>query len=113
MVLDIVQQVTRERVDGERRPVAAPTATLPRVIHRTVRRRAKREVLWNGNVEPPLGTFFTDPEHIVRWAIATRGKYKTSVPQLESQYPQLNVVHLGSQRHVNRWLTGPLAAALP
>ena len=30
--------------------------------------RLGRQVLWNGNIEPPLWTVFTDPEHIVRWA---------------------------------------------
>jgi hypothetical protein len=88
------------------------TVALPRVIRRTVRRRAKREVLWNGNVEPPLRTFFTEPQHIVRWAIATRGTYTSGVPEVETEYPELSVVRLRSQRQVQRWLTGPLPAAL-
>jgi adenylate kinase family enzyme len=41
------------------------------VIRRTVTRRLRREQLWNGNREPPLWTFATDPDHIVRWAWRT------------------------------------------
>ncbi|GHD83281.1 hypothetical protein CLV85_1985 [Salinibacterium amurskyense] len=40
--------------------------TLPRVIRRTIRRAVRREELWNGNVEAPLHTFFTDREHVVK-----------------------------------------------
>lgn len=48
---------------------------MSRVIRRTVVRRLRREVLWNGNVEAPLWTFLTDRDHIVRWAWRTRHKY--------------------------------------
>lgn len=85
--------------------------TLPRVIRRTLRRRIRREVLWNGNVEPPLRTFFTDREHIVRWAISTRGKYRMLVTQLEIDRPDLPIVRLRSAREVEKWLSGPLARA--
>lgn len=80
------------------------TVTLPRVVRRTLRRRARREVLWNGNVEPPLRTFFTDREHIVRWAWSTRDKYRMRVPELERRYPHLSVVRLRSRRQVDAWL---------
>ena len=86
--------------------------TLPRVIGRTVRRRVHREQLWNGHIEAPLRTFFTDREHIVRWAIATRKKYRERVPLLELQYPELVVVRLRSQSEVDRWLAGPLTDAI-
>ncbi|MBW8871708.1 MAG: AAA family ATPase, partial [Leifsonia sp.] len=49
--------------------------TFPRVLRRTLSRRLHRTRLWNGNQEPPLRTFFTDPEHIVRWSIASRRLY--------------------------------------
>ncbi|MFE1646735.1 AAA family ATPase [Microbacterium sp. P01] len=88
------------------------TVTLPRVVRRTLRRRVRREVLWNGNIEPPLWTFFTDPEHIVRWAFATRKKYARQVPQLEAEHPHLTVVRLRSQREIEEWLRGPLAEAM-
>ncbi len=40
------------------------------VVRRTgdLVRRTRRRLLWNGNVEPPLRTFLTDPENVVRWA---------------------------------------------
>src|SRR4051812_42512944 len=42
-----------------------PRRTVMRqVIRRTVSRRIHRTTLWNGNVEGPFRTFFTDPEHI-------------------------------------------------
>ena len=40
------------------------------IIVRTVRRRLRREELWNGNIEPPLHRFLTDRDHIVRCAYA-------------------------------------------
>jgi adenylate kinase family enzyme len=43
------------------------------VIGRTLARRLQRRQLGNGNVEPPLWTVFTDPEHVVRWAWRTQG----------------------------------------
>jgi adenylate kinase family enzyme len=86
--------------------------TLPRVIHRTLRRRLRREKLWNDNVEPPLHTFFTDPEHIVRWAISTRHTYRERVPGLETQHPQLVIVRLRTPREVEAWLAGPLRDAV-
>ena len=81
------------------------------MVRRTVRRRLGREALWNGNVEPPLRTFFTDREHIVRWSIATRNKYRTRIPGLGAAYPHLVIVRLRSPREVDAWLSGPLAHA--
>jgi adenylate kinase family enzyme len=85
---------------------------LARVVRRTLRRRLLREKLWNGNVEPPLHTFFTDPEHIVRWSISTRKLYRERVPALVVAHPHLTVVRLRRRREVDRWLRGavvPLA----
>lgn len=84
------------------------TATLPRVIRRTVRRRLRREELWNGNIEGPLHTFFTHREHIVRWAWSTRHKYRRHIPNVDSEVPHLTVIRLRSQREVERWLTNQL-----
>ncbi len=47
---------------------------MQRVIRRTLRRRVRRIELWNGNVEPPLRTIFTDPEHIIRWSWGTHSR---------------------------------------
>lgn len=88
------------------------TVTLPRVVCRTLRRRLGHEVLWNGNVEPPLRTFFTDREHIVRWSIATRKKYRVKLPELEAARPSLVIVRLRTQQEVEAWLSGPLARAI-
>jgi adenylate kinase family enzyme len=85
--------------------------TLPRVVRRTLRRRVRRELLWNDNIEPPLHTFFTDPEHIVRWAISTRRKYRQRIPALEGEHPHLVIVRLRSTQEVEHWLSGPLRDA--
>lgn len=77
---------------------------LTRVVRRTLRRRLRREELWNGNQEPPLHTFFTDPEHVVRWSISTRGLNRERIPALATEHPQLTVVRLRSPRDVDRWL---------
>jgi hypothetical protein len=74
------------------------------VLRRTLRRRLRREELWHGNIEPPLHTFFTDPEHIVRWSISTRKLYRDRVPALVVAHPQLTVVRLRRRRDVDRWL---------
>ncbi|WP_413451637.1 AAA family ATPase [Georgenia phoenicis] len=88
------------------------TVTLPRLLRRTLRRRLRREVLWNGNVEPPLWTVLTDREHVLRWAVTTRGRLRTRVPLLEEQLPDLTIVRLRSARQVDRWVEGPLRAAV-
>ena len=85
------------------------TTTFPRVVRRTVRRRIRREELWNGNIEPPFRRILTDPEHIVRWAVSTRHKYRDRVPRLDAETPGMSVVRLRSRRDVERWLSGPLA----
>jgi hypothetical protein len=85
--------------------------TLPQVVSRTLRRRLRRERLWNGNVEPPLWTFFTDREHIVRWSIATRNIYRARVEDVHHQRPELTIVRLRSRKQVEAWLSGPLARA--
>lgn len=88
------------------------TVTLPRVVARTLRRRLGREPLWNGNIEPPLHTFFTDPEHIVRWSISTRGNYRERLPVVAAERPELPIVRLRSTREVERWLSGPLPVSM-
>ncbi|MEJ3405620.1 AAA family ATPase [Rathayibacter sp. YIM 133350] len=87
------------------------TVTLPRVVRRTLRRRLRRERLWNGNIEPPLHTIFTDPEHIVRWSFTTRAKFAEQIPALESAHPDLPIVRLRSPREVEAWVGGPLVRA--
>ncbi len=74
------------------------------VIARTVGRRLRRERLWNGNVEPPLWTIFTDREHIVRWAWTTHAKSAQREAALAEQRPDLMIVRLRSWREVQHWL---------
>ncbi|MDO5503964.1 MAG: AAA family ATPase [Actinomycetia bacterium] len=82
-----------------------PTRTAMRqVIGRTLRRRLRREELWNGNVEPPLHTFFSDPEHIVRWAWSTRHKARQRISAARQTRPELPIVHLRSHRESEQWL---------
>lgn len=84
---------------------------LGRLVKRTIGRRIRREVLWNGNVEPPLRTFFTDPEaNIIRWEMKTHAALRGVVPALEERSPQLQIVRIAGQRELDAWLAGPLAA---
>ncbi|MFE6236849.1 AAA family ATPase [Cellulosimicrobium sp. NPDC057862] len=84
--------------------------TMRQVVARTLRRSARREVLWNGNVEPPLWrTWYRAPEeNIVRWAWTTRHKYRDLPEEVARDAPDVLVVRLRSRREVERWL-----AALP
>jgi adenylate kinase family enzyme len=83
---------------------------MSRVIRRTVYRRLRRVRLWNGNTEDPLWTFFTDPEHIVRWAFATYRRDRARMLALVADRHPVRVVRLAGQRRTDAWLVGPLAA---
>jgi adenylate kinase family enzyme len=84
------------------------TVVMRRVAGRTVHRRLTRTALWNGNLEPPLSTFFTDPDHIVRWAWRTHHEYPARVAAAIASREDLTVVRLTRPREVERWLAGPL-----
>ncbi|OII21034.1 AAA family ATPase [Curtobacterium sp. MCBA15_016] len=82
-----------------------PTAqALWRLLRRTLHRRFGRIEMWNGNVEPSLWTFFTDRGHILRWGISTRNVTRRRVPELVEIAPHLRIVHLRSQREVDRFV---------
>jgi adenylate kinase family enzyme len=81
------------------------------VVGRTLRRRLGRQVLWNGNIEPPLWTIVTDPEHIVRWAWSTHSTTGRRVQDLRRRRPDLLVVRLRSRSAVEAWVSGPLRDA--
>jgi adenylate kinase family enzyme len=81
---------------------------MSRVIRRTVRRALRREILWNGNVEPPLSEVFRDRDHVVRWAWRTYREVARMVRRLAVSHPGLDVVELRSLREVAKWLHGPL-----
>ena len=81
---------------------------MSRVLRRTVRRRVRREVLWNGNTEPPFRTFLTDRDHIVRWAWRTHGRTRERVTAACAARPELVVVRLTTPAQVSAWVAGPL-----
>jgi adenylate kinase family enzyme len=82
-----------------------PTSlTMSRVIRRTFRRRVRREELWNGNIEGPLWTFFTERDHIIRWAWRTRRTWRRHVAEAAAEHPCLRIVRLRSTAEVARWL---------
>jgi adenylate kinase family enzyme len=84
------------------------TLVTARVVRRTLRRRIRREVLWNGNIEPPLRTFLSDPDHIVRWAWRTHPRTRERVLAALAARPTLPVVRLRSRAEVVGWVAGPL-----
>lgn len=77
---------------------------MSRLVRRTLRRRWHGEQLWNGNTEPPLRTFLTDRDHVIRWGWRTRHRLREQVPAALATHPHLRLVHLRSQRAVERWL---------
>ncbi|GLZ29489.1 adenylate kinase [Lentzea sp. NBRC 105346] len=81
-------------------------AVMRRLLMRTVRRRAARAELWNGNSEPPLWTVFTDPEHLLRWGWKGYGRNRRRVRAVQER---IVVVRLRGQRQVEKWLSGPLS----
>ncbi|MGV9361460.1 (d)CMP kinase [Amycolatopsis sp. NPDC003731] len=84
-----------------------------RVVRRTVRRRFGGSPLPNGLQEGPLRTFFTDPDHIIKWSWRYHEKIRNRVKRViaEDNHPGLVIVRLRGQREVDAWLRGPFAAA--
>jgi adenylate kinase family enzyme len=78
------------------------------LLRRTVHRRVRRVELWNGNVEPPLRTVLSDPEHILRWAWTSYARNRRWMRALSGEAGAPPVVRLRSRRQIRRWL-----AALP
>ena len=78
-----------------------PRGTVTRqVVSRTLRRRLFRQELWNGNTEGPLRTFFTDPEHIVRWSWQGHARYRGLIGDVAALRPQLPIVRVCSRREL-------------
>jgi len=80
------------------------SVVMRRVIGRTMRRSLRRQVLWNGNVEPPLRTFFTDPDHIIRWAWRTHSLGAARVADIRERFPDLPVVVLRGRAEIAQWV---------
>ncbi|WP_219412542.1 AAA family ATPase [Pseudonocardia nigra] len=81
------------------------------LVRRTVRRRLRRIELWNGNMEPPLWTVFTDRDHILRWAWTTYPHTGQRVRAVLAAADRPVVVRLRSRREVRSWFCGPVSAA--
>jgi hypothetical protein len=79
------------------------------LLWRTLHRRARRVELWNGNVEPPLWTVCTDPEHVLRWALTAYGRERRRMLGLLAARESPPGVRLRSRREVRRWLAGTAA----
>ncbi len=89
--------------------------TVARTVVRTLKRKAGRgSKIAGGNVEGPLHTFFTDPDHIVKLAWRYHPLIRARVHKVieENRYPGLVIVRLRGQRQVDRWLDGALARNL-
>lgn len=79
-----------------------PAVILRRVVVRTVVRRIRRAELWNGNQEPPLRTFFTDDEHVIRWAARTLRLHEARVRAALAANRDLRLVRIRSTRDAKR-----------
>lgn len=89
---------------------------LARVIRRTLRRRLLRVELWNGNVEPPLRSILTDPDHIVRWSWRTYPLVAPRVRAALAEHPGLRMVRVRSgadRRRLLRLLVAKAGSARP
>jgi adenylate kinase family enzyme len=75
-----------------------------RLVRRTVRRRLRREELWNGNVEPTLWSILWDRDHIIRWGMRTALKTRRGIPDVARSAQRLRIVRLGSQSDVDEFL---------
>lgn len=77
---------------------------MQQVTIRTVRRRLRRQEIWNGNHEPSLRKLLTDRDHIVRWAWRTHPETRPRVLALNEALPTLPIVRLCSHSQAKRWL---------
>ncbi|WP_254900467.1 hypothetical protein [Rhodococcus sp. 1168] len=74
------------------------------VITRTIRRRFRRAVLWNDNIEPPLHRILFEADHIVHWAWTTHHKTHTRIDELAKRLPYLDIVRLRSRAEIDKWM---------
>lgn len=79
---------------------------MSRVVRRTAVRRWRREPLFNGNLEPPMWTIFTDREYIVRWAWSSFASRRADMERRQAarEYRHLTIVRLRHPRETARWL---------
>lgn len=81
------------------------------LVPRTLRRRLRRVELWNGNVEPPLWTVLTDPDHLFRWGWRTFPRTAERVTAVLADPGAPVVARLRDRREIRAWLDGPLRDA--
>jgi adenylate kinase family enzyme len=82
------------------------------ITTRTVRRRLARQELWNGNIEPPLRTFFTDPRHVARYAIVQHHRKRRRLLALAQEYQELPIVRCTTHRQAATWVVTVLRNAV-
>jgi adenylate kinase family enzyme len=75
-----------------------------RLARRIVASRRTNEVLWAGNVEPPLWTVLVEPNHMIRWSWRSIPLVREQVRAAENEYPALRVVRLRSRRDVDAFV---------
>lgn len=109
---DAVRPLLAERADLLVWLDLSRATVMRQVVRRTIHRRLRRQVLWNGNIEPSLWTIFTDPEHIVRWAWSTQHRTAHRIAALQADHPELVIVRLQDHRCVRRWVDGALHQAI-
>lgn len=109
---DAVRPLLAERADLLVWLDLSRATVMRQVVRRTIHRRLRRQVLWNGNIEPSLWTIFTDPEHIVRWAWSTQHSTAHRIAALQADHPELVIVRLRDHRCVRRWVDGALHQAI-
>jgi len=91
------------------------TLTVTRTIVRTIKRRAGRgSAIAGGNIEGPLRTFFTDPDHIIKDSWRRHPLVRARVRRViaEDRHPNLVIVRLRGQRQVDAWLRGPFTHSI-
>ena len=76
---------------------------MARLVRRTLRRRLRRIVLWNDNLEPPLWTFFSDRDHVIRWGWRTHNERERQVPAAVAAH-DLTLIEVRNQRQLDRWI---------
>jgi shikimate kinase len=79
-----------------------------RLVWRTFRRVATRELLWNGNRERDLSAHFFSRDSIFLWALRTYNLRRREYPALLSApaYAHLRAIRLRSPRATSAWLAG-------
>jgi adenylate kinase family enzyme len=76
-----------------------------RLFIRTLRRRMRREELWNGNRERLRSHFFTR-ESLFLWAVQTHWKHRRTYPErfASPEFAHLRIVRLRSPRETERYV---------